>query len=126
MDPNSVRILLDQCADADTLRLGLRSYGIDVVSVADFGLTGEEDDLILRAAHEDDRIVFTYDCDDFQTLHASGMKHSGVMVSYPSRGIQLPTATITAAVSYVTQTLGEDLAGKLIVINHFQGLVGPK
>ena len=57
---------------------GLRRRGVDVATVESFGLRGFADELILDAAIQQRRVVYTKDT-DFLRLHAFGIHHSVIL-----------------------------------------------
>lgn len=65
---------------------GLRQRGVDVLTVPESGLLGAPDEEHLKRARSEGRVVFTQD-DDFLRLHASGVKHAGIV--YASQGTSL-------------------------------------
>jgi predicted nuclease of predicted toxin-antitoxin system len=57
---------------------GLRRRGIDVITVQRVGLRSALDEVILDAARQQSRVVYTND-PDFLRLHATGIQHSGIL-----------------------------------------------
>jgi predicted nuclease of predicted toxin-antitoxin system len=72
------RFLLDEHFDPRLGKAGRRA-GLDVVAVAGTRLTGRDDLSILNAAMAEDRIVVTYDVEDFLPL-VSAMAMSGIRI----------------------------------------------
>lgn len=56
----------------------LRSRGIDVVTVRDLGLLGDEDDNHLQRATASGRVLCTHDS-DFVKLASEGVNHAGIV-----------------------------------------------
>lgn len=73
----SLRFYLDENVPVQVARQ-LKSRGIDVVTVRDLGLLGEEDANHLQNATELERVLCTYDT-DFLRLAASGLQHAGIV-----------------------------------------------
>lgn len=57
---------------------GLRRRGIDVLTTVEAGMLGASDEAQLAMATEKRRVLFTQD-DDFLSLHATGIEHSGIV-----------------------------------------------
>ena len=57
---------------------GLSRRGIDVTTVQESGMRGTLDQLILEAARQQGRVVYTNDA-DFLRHHALGINHSGII-----------------------------------------------
>jgi hypothetical protein len=57
---------------------GLRQRGVEVLSIPEAKMLGESDSSILVRATAENFVVFTQD-DDFLRLHASGVRHAGIV-----------------------------------------------
>ena len=57
---------------------GLRSRGIDAISVQSSGLRSSGDRPILEVAHQGGRVLYTWDR-DFLALNHAGVQHSGIL-----------------------------------------------
>ncbi len=57
---------------------GLRRRGVNVATVGSLGLRGLADELILDAARQQGRVVYTKDT-DFIRHHALGIHHAGIL-----------------------------------------------
>ena len=60
----------------------LRRAGHDVITVNEVGLTGQQDPVVLDYARQTQRLLFTFNCDDFQALHDANPNHPGILVVY--------------------------------------------
>lgn len=60
----------------------LRKAGHDVVTVNEVGLTGQNDLIILDYSKQTQRLLLTFNCDDFQALHQENPTHPGIIVVY--------------------------------------------
>jgi predicted nuclease of predicted toxin-antitoxin system len=60
----------------------LRRAGHDVITVNEVGLTGQQDPVVLDYARQTLRLLFTFNCDDFQVLHEANPNHPGILVVY--------------------------------------------
>lgn len=76
---------------------GLRERGVDTLTVSEAGMLGANDEELLAFARSEGRVFFTQD-DDFLRLHASGVKHAGIVYA------QQPT------------TIGDVIYGLMLVI----------
>ena len=60
----------------------LRRAAHDVITVNEVGLTGQQDPVVLDYARQTQRLLFTFNCDDFQVLHEANPNHPGILVVY--------------------------------------------
>ena len=67
--------------DKHLVRL-LRRAGHDVITVNEVGLTGQPDPVVLDYARQTKRLLFTFNCDDFEALHNTNPNHPGILVVY--------------------------------------------
>jgi len=103
-----VKLLLDENVGRRTCDI-LRARGIDVLFVGD-EKRGAEDELIVREAKEEDRIIIT--CDkDFGFL-ALLHRPPGVVVLRLRRE---DTATKVEVITRLAEELGEQAYGKLVI-----------
>jgi predicted nuclease of predicted toxin-antitoxin system len=65
---------------------GLRRRGIDVVSAIDAAMGGAADLEHVEFACQQERVLFTQDA-DFLRLHASGLRHTGIV--YARQGMPI-------------------------------------
>jgi predicted nuclease of predicted toxin-antitoxin system len=56
--------------------------GHDVVTVNEAGLTGSSDAVVLAYAKQDQRVLLTHNCDDFEVFHEANPSHSGILAIY--------------------------------------------
>lgn len=56
----------------------MRARGVDVSRVQEEGLRGADDDVLVKKAHSEGRVILTQDR-DFLRLHAAGVAHSGIV-----------------------------------------------
>jgi len=62
----------------------LRQRGIDVTTPTDASLLGASDGQHLVFAHQEKRVVVTYDA-DYLRLHQSGAKHAGIVYCHQAK-----------------------------------------
>lgn len=79
-----LRLYVDEDAMARALVTGLRARGINVVTVLDEGMTGQDDVMQLEHAAEQGRALYTFNVGHFFQLHADylaqGRSHAGIVV----------------------------------------------
>jgi len=78
-----IRILFDEDSQRKTTVSELAASGCDVATVYSLGLTDADDDVVLAAAIESERILVTRNADDFLALHRTGIQHPGILAFYP-------------------------------------------
>jgi len=71
-----IRFYLDENVDVE-IAIQLRRYGIDVITVRDLNLLGDDDRDHLQLATELGRVLCTHD-QDFPRMNAKGIEHSGI------------------------------------------------
>lgn len=76
-------ILCDEHIRYEIIReLGRR--GIDAISVQQIGLNATDDSIIMAAAEEQDRVIYTGD-DDYLRLSNFGFEHPGIFYHHPEK-----------------------------------------
>ncbi|TAG95275.1 MAG: hypothetical protein EAZ09_08700 [Oscillatoriales cyanobacterium] len=75
-------MLLDEDSQAKYLVNLLQAAGHDVATVNTLDLMNRPDSVVLQAARENERVVLTRNCDDFQELHQANPEHSGILAVY--------------------------------------------
>jgi predicted nuclease of predicted toxin-antitoxin system len=65
---------------------GLRRRGIEVLTTVEAGMLGTSDEAQLALATAQQRVIFTQD-DDFLSLHATGIEHSGIVYVHQGTSI---------------------------------------
>ena len=78
----SLKFLVDEDTQDKLLIKLLRQAGHEVLSVNEANLMGEDDPIVLNYALRNQRIVLTYNCDDFEELHEASSQHSGIIGIY--------------------------------------------
>ena len=75
-------MLLDEDSQAKYLVNLLQAAGHDVATVNTWDLMNHPDSVVLDAARENERVLLTRNCDDFQQLHQANPEHSGILAVY--------------------------------------------
>lgn len=80
-----LRLYLDEDTQRADLIQALRARHVDIVTVAEANLLGQADDVQLRYASEQGRVIFTFNRGDFFHLHTEWLRnhqhHAGIIVS---------------------------------------------
>jgi predicted nuclease of predicted toxin-antitoxin system len=75
---NPPKLLLDENL-SPSIALTLTREGYDVVHVRDRGLLRATDAEVFARAYEEDRIVVTFNCDDFKKVAQAATVHAGLV-----------------------------------------------
>ena len=78
----SLSLLIDEDSLAKPLVNLLRKAGYDVITANEAGLAGALDSVVLDYAREENRVLLTQNCDDFQSLHQENPNHPGILAIY--------------------------------------------
>lgn len=73
---------MDEDCQAKPLVTILRLATHDVLTVNEAGLRGKEDSLVFDYANSNQRVLLTYNCDDFEELHENNPNHPGILAVY--------------------------------------------
>ena len=90
----SLRLLIDEDTQAKLLVTLLKKAGHDVVTVNDIDFMGRIDPLVLDFARQENRVLLTQNCDDYEALHDINPNHPGILAVYnddnPSKNMSFP------------------------------------
>ena len=78
----SLKLLIDEDSQAKHLVNLLRSAGHNVITVNEAALMSKPDSVVLDYARQQERVLLTRNCDDFQTLHKVNPNHPGILAVY--------------------------------------------
>ena len=78
----SLQLLIDEDSQDKRLVKLLRDVGHNVVTVNELELMGQPDSVIFASARNSNRLILTFNCDDFQFLHEGNPNHPGILVIY--------------------------------------------
>ena len=92
----------------------------DVLTINKIGLTGCTDDVVLDYAIQENRILLTHNCDDFEELHQANPSHSGILAVYrnANRFKNMDFKAIINAIANL-ETANVPLANQFISLNHW-------
>ena len=78
----SLKLFIDEDTQDKLLVKLIRNAGHDVITVNEALLMGQADQLVLDYARANNRILLTYNCDDFEALHNALPLHPGILAEY--------------------------------------------
>lgn len=78
----AIKLLIDEDSLAKPLVKNLRKAGHDVVTVNEISLSSQPDPFVLDYARENNRILLTHNCRDFEALHQENPHHPGILAIY--------------------------------------------
>ena len=78
----SLQLLIDEDSQDKVLVKLLRKAGHDVVTVNEAGLMSQPDLVVFNYAAENNRVILTLNCSDFEVLHEENPSHSGILAVY--------------------------------------------
>jgi predicted nuclease of predicted toxin-antitoxin system len=83
----SLRLLLDEDSQAKYLVNLLELAGHAVITVKSAGLMTWADSAVLDYARQENRVLLTRNCDDFQELHQANSLHPGILAVYQNSDV---------------------------------------
>ncbi|MFN6009386.1 MAG: DUF5615 family PIN-like protein [Microcystis sp.] len=94
--------------------------GHDVITVNEVGLSGQPDSVVLNYARQNNRILLTRNCRDFEALHQENPRHPGVLAIYENRDYSknLSRREIVKAIVNL-ETANIPLANQIISLNQW-------
>jgi predicted nuclease of predicted toxin-antitoxin system len=112
-----MRLLLDECAAAQSLIERLRNAGHDVATSVELLGSGAPDAEIFELAKRQRRVLLTRDCRDFLLLHVGDPKHNGLLLIYEDGDERdMTPSQIAAAIAQLEQSTAP-LKGRCITLN---------
>jgi predicted nuclease of predicted toxin-antitoxin system len=80
----TIRLYLDEDSMSHSLAAGLRSRGVDVLTVLEAGLAKAPDEEQLEFATSEGRVIYSFNVQDFYQLHSeflsNGKSHAGIIL----------------------------------------------
>ncbi len=116
----SLKLFIDEDSQDRILVKLLRNAGHDVVTVNEVGMNGQPDPVIFAYAREKNRLLFTFNCDDFEALHLAKPNHPGILVVYQEADFSknMSYKEIVTAITNI-EASGIPLANQFISLNHW-------
>lgn len=99
----SLRLFIDEDSQSKVLVKRLKAAGHDVLTVNDVSLSGAPDSDILKFSSQNNRIVLTRNCQDFEKLHHNIAQHAGIFAIYKNRETykDMSSTAVVAAINNV-------------------------
>ncbi|MCH2248100.1 MAG: DUF5615 family PIN-like protein [Crocosphaera sp.] len=116
----SLRLLLDEDTQAKVLVILLQKAGHSVKTINELNFMGKVDPLVLDYAKQENRVLLTRNCKDFENLHLENPNHPGILAIYsdsnPSN--DLSYKGIVKAISNL-EAANIFLVNQFIALNHW-------
>lgn len=116
----SLKLLIDEDSQSKPLVKTLREAGHDLVTVNEVGAGGQPDPVVLNYARENDRILLTHNCGDFEALHLENPNHPGILAVYRDADASknMSRQAIVRALANL-EAAQMPLANQFIALNHW-------
>ena len=113
------KLYLNEHISPDVAR-AIRARGYDCISTQEAGLLGVPDDEQMSFAVRDDRVLVTFNIEDFQALHANytegNRSHPGILISTE---VQIPTL-IQRLFNFLRSMTAEEMRNQIRWLNDFR------
>ena len=98
----------------------LKAAGHDVLTINEVGLAGSSDDVVFDYAMQENRILLTHNCDDFEDLHKANPIHPGILAVYRNSNLlkNMSFKTIVRAIANL-ENANIPLANQFISLNQW-------
>ncbi len=116
----SLKLLIDEDSQAKPLVNLLRSVGHDVLTVNQVGLTSQSDVVVLDYARQNNLVLLTHNCRDFEALHQTDPDHPGILAIYQDADFSknMSRKEIVAAIANL-EAANIPLANQFIPLNQW-------
>lgn len=116
----SLRLLTDEDTQAKLLVILLQKAGHDVKTINELNFTGKVDALVLDYAKQENRVLLTRNCKDFENLHLENPNHPGILAIYSDSNSakNLSYKEIVKAISNL-EAANIPLIKQFIALNHW-------
>jgi predicted nuclease of predicted toxin-antitoxin system len=116
----SLKLFIDEDSQDKILVKLLFQAGHDVVTVNEVGMNGQPDSVVFAYAKQQNRLLFTFNCDDFEALHLANPDHPGILVVYQQADFakNMSYKAILKAIANL-EASGVPLAKQFISLNHW-------
>lgn len=116
----SLRLLLDEDSQAKYLINLLRAANHDLLTVNEAGLGSRPDAIVLDYARQNERVLLTRNCDDFEELHRVNPIHLGILAVYQNPGSfkNMNYQAIVKAISNLDAS-GYVLENQFVILNQW-------
>ncbi|MCC5610091.1 DUF5615 family PIN-like protein [Nostoc sp. CHAB 5834] len=116
----SLKLLIDEDSQAKRLVNLLQNAGHDVITVNEAGLMSKPDSFVLDYARQQERVLLTRNCYDFQTLHKVNPNHPGILGVYqhPDLSKSMSYLSIVKSIANI-EASDYSLANQFIPLNQW-------
>lgn len=116
----SLELFIDEDSQDRLLVKLLKNAGHNVITVNEAELMGTTDLVVLDYARANNRVLLTYNCDDFEALHEANPNHAGIVVIYrdADRSKDMSFKTIVKAIANL-EASGIPVTNQFIALNHW-------
>ena len=116
----SLQLLIDEDAQDKLLVKLLREASHDVITVNEASLMSQPDAIVLAYAKEKNRLLLTFNCDDFEALHQENPRHPGILAVYQNANFakDMSYKKIVGAIANL-EASRIPLANQFISLNHW-------
>lgn len=116
-----MRLLLDECIGDRSLALALKTAGHDVARSIDVLGGGADDPAVFEYARADDRVLVTFNIDDFRMLAEQTPVHPGMLLIYQDGSpADMSSREIIKSIANVEATLGDRIASQVLPLNSYR------
>ena len=116
----SLRLLLDEDSQAKYLVNLLQIAGHDVLTVNEADLMSRADSIVLDYARQQERVLLTRNCADFQELHEANSEHPGILAVFqnPDLAKNMSYQSIVQAIANL-EAVGYILENQFVILNQW-------
>lgn len=116
----SLKLLIDEDSQAQSLVNLLRNASHDVLTVNEAGLMSQPDSIVLNYAIENNRVLLTRNCRDFKALHEVNSSHPGILAIYQEANPlkKISYKDLVKAIANL-ESANFSLANQFIALNHW-------
>jgi predicted nuclease of predicted toxin-antitoxin system len=116
----SLRLLIDEDSQDKVLVKLLQEAGHDLLTVNEAGLMSKADNIVFNYAVDNNRIILTLNCPDFEKLHQEISIHSGIFAVYQEANLnkKMSFKQIVKAIANL-ESANFPLSNQFISLNHW-------
>ena len=116
----SLQLLIDEDSQAKPLIRLLKAAGHNVLTINNLDMAGAPDEEVLAFAKQENRVVLTRNCDDFEALHMDDSDHAGILLIYrdSDRSKNMSYQDVVRAISNL-ETVGVTFSTRCFRLNQW-------
>ncbi|MFB8788811.1 MAG: DUF5615 family PIN-like protein [Potamolinea sp.] len=116
----SLALLLDEDSQAKYLVNLLQKAGHDVLTVNEADLMSRSDSVVLDYARQQERVLLTRNCNDFQELHQAHPVHPGILAVFQNSDLakNMNYQAIVQAIANL-EAAGYTIENQFIILNQW-------